>query len=65
MTYHFKEGLNEEKDEVEGDNQENGEFFFHKFAQKSKFEQESLPNEKEKPENEAEVHNHLNSKKKR
>ena len=60
-SYHSEEGLDDKKDKVQGDHHEDGEFSLHEAADQSKLEEEGLPDEEEEPEDEAEVHNNLNS----
>ena len=59
LPYNSQEGVNEEEDEVEGDHEEYGELSLHQLAQQAELEQECLPDQEEEPEDEAEMHYHL------
>ena len=59
LPYNSQECVYEEEDKVEGDYEEYGEFSLHQLAQEAELEQECLPDQEEEPEDEAEMHYHL------
>ena len=59
MPYNSQECVYEEEDKVEGDHEQYGEFSLHQLAQEAELEQERLPDQEEEPEDEAEMHYHL------
>ena len=61
MTYNSQEGVSQEKEEVQRHQEEDREFSLHQLAKEPELEQESLPYQEEEPENEAEMHDYLNS----
>ena len=59
--YHTKGCLNNEEDETERHQKKNREFALHEFANKSKLKEERLPYQEEEPEDQTEVHDHLDA----
>ena len=59
MPYNSQESVYEEEDEVEGHHEEDGELSLHQLPKQAKLEQERLPDQEEEPEDEAEMHYHL------
>ena len=61
LSYYSKEGVCDEKQEVQRNYKQNGEFCLHELSKETEFKEEGLPDQKEEPKYEAEMHDYLNT----